>query len=144
MRRIHLFAVLIALMGCHNSQESDSHTEVFKTPQQASAARQARLLQSHKELAISVLRFARPDIEATSGDAATIMMRADGVTHTIDLAPIEDDLKRNANDERAIMRRYLEAQLRPFDFERLGALGFERVKGMLAFELMDRQRMEDL
>jgi hypothetical protein len=42
------------------------------------------------------------------------------------------------------MRRHLDAQLRPFDVERLKAIGFERSKQLVGFELLDRRRLEEL
>src|SRR5882672_11339939 len=143
MRPIHWLAIFLGVAGCGH-QEKDSHTEVFKTPQQAVTERQARMLQSHKELAISVLRFARPDIEAKVADGSTVTLAADGVTRAVDLASIEPEMVRRPNEERAILRRYLEGQMRPFDAERVKAMGFDNVKSMAAFELMDRRRLEDL
>ena len=133
---------LMLIAGCEH-HEKDSHTEVFKTPEQSAADRWARQLQAHKELAVSVLHFSRPDIEAKSGEGSTIVLQADGVTRIVDLKPVEERIAHHANEERAILRTYLEGELRPFDVQRLRTVGFERVKQQAAFVLVnDKGRHE--
>ena len=143
MRRLTALIVFLTLAGC-NHHEQDSHTEVFKTPQETIAERRTRQLAAHKELALSFLRFARLDIEAKLADGTSIQVQADGVTRTIDLLPIEEQMVRHSNEERAIVRRYLEEQLKPFDFDRLKSLGFERVQKQVAFELVNTQSLAEM
>jgi hypothetical protein len=143
MRRLTALLIFLTLAGC-NHHEQDSHTEVFKTPEQAIAERRTRQLAAHKELALSVLHFARPDIEAKLADGTSIHVQADGVTRMIDLLPIEEQMVRQSNEERAIVRRFLEEQLKPFDFDRLKSLGFERVKNQTAFELVNTQSLAEM
>ena len=135
--------LLLSVLGCEH-HEKDSHIEVFKTPEQAAADRRVNALQAHKDLAVSVLRFARPDIEAKPGDGTTITLQADGVTHAVDLQPVEKQIAGHTNEERAILRKYLENEVRPFDVERLKALGFDHVKTLAAFELVNTQGQRDL
>src|SRR2546423_1892555 len=129
MRRHPRSALLVPMLllltaGCSNNAGTDSHTEVFKTADAVAGERLQKQLEAHKELAVSVLRFSRHDIDAKPAEGTTITVTADGVTQPIDLAPIEQQLLQHQNDERAILRRYLEGQLRPFDLERLKVLGF--------------------
>src|SRR5260221_12647465 len=80
MQRVfNLLFLLATVTGC-SSPGHDSHTEVFKTSEEVAADRLARQLQSHKELAVSVLRFSRPDVEVKPADAANVTVSADGVT----------------------------------------------------------------
>ncbi len=138
------FAVAaLAPFGCEH-HEKDSHTEVFKTAQDVVVERRAKQLTAHKELAISVLRFSRPDLEAKSAEGTSISVQADGVTRPIDLLPIEEQLVRHAADERAILRRYLDVQLRPFDFERLKLLSIDRVMKQASFELVNTAGLKEM
>ena len=143
MRRITAILFALALLGCDHN-EKDSHTEVFKTPQALLADRRAKQLTAHKDLAISVLRFSRPDIEAKNSDGTSILVQADGITRPIDLLPVEEQLVHHSNEERAILRRYLDAQLRPFDFERLKSLGWDQVKKQASFELVNAAGLKEM
>jgi hypothetical protein len=144
MQRILCSLILIctALLGCH-PEKNDSHTEVFKTPDQLATDRNKQLLQSHQELAISVLKFARPDLQTQITETG-IVARADGVEKQIDLLQIENELIHNANHERPIIRRYLDTQLRPFDQQRLQTLGFDKVRPMVRYELVNRGQLEQM
>lgn len=142
MRRFISLALCLMFLSCEHN-EKDSHTEVFKTPQQVIEERRARQLQAHKELAVSVLRFARPDIEAKTADGTTIALEADGVKQAIDLEPIEEQMVRHTNEERAILRKYLEEQLKPFDVERVKSIGFDRVKRETSFDLVNAKELEE-
>ena len=144
MRRIFviLFCLGSVLAGCDHN-EKDSHTEVFKTPGEMMADRRARQLAAHKDLAISVLKFARPDIEAKPAGGTAISVSADGVTRSIDLEPIEEQMVRQSTEERAILRHYLEEQVRPFDVERLKGLPFAQVRKQAGFELLNDEALKD-
>jgi hypothetical protein len=137
-----LILICLALLGCH-PEKNDSHTDVFKTPNQLATDRNKQLLQSHQELAISLLKFARPDLQAQTTDTG-IAVRADGLEKQIDLLPIENELIHHANQERPILRRYLEQQLRPFDQQRLQTLSFNKVRPMLRYELVNRGQLEQM
>jgi hypothetical protein len=137
-----LFAPLL-VVGC-GPKAQDSHTEVFQTAQQGAAERLARQLQAHKELAVSVLRFSRPDVTAKPADGTSITVSADGVTRAIDLAPIEDQLLHHENEQRAIVRKYLDEQMRPFDFERLKGMGFGKVQKQVAFALVNDRTLAEM
>jgi hypothetical protein len=137
-------ALLLWIGGCGGSAGTDSHTEVFKTADAVATDRLQKQLEAHKELAVSVLRFSRHDVEAKAAQGTTITVSADGVTQPIDLAPIEQELLHHQNEERAILRRYLDEQLRPFDLERLKILGFDRARAMAGFTLVNSHDLTDL
>lgn len=143
MRRITALLFFLTLLGCDHN-EKDSHTEVFKTPQELLGERRAKQLAAHKELAISVLRFSRPDLQASTADGSSIAVQADGVSQPIDLLPVEEQLVHHSNEERAIIRRYLDTQLQSFDFERLKSLGLERVKKQASFEIVNTARLQEM
>src|SRR5947209_10549800 len=136
-----LVTLPLALAGCSH-QEKDVHTEVFQTPEQVASERREKLLASHKELAVSVLKFARPDISAKPAAGGEITVAADGVTEAIELTPIEDELAQNATKERAVLRRYLDAQLKSFDERRVRELGFEKLRPFIRFGLANESGME--
>lgn len=146
MRCITALSMALAILtipGCDHN-EKDSHTEVFKTPRELLADRRAKQLAAHKDLAISVLRFSRPDLEAKAAEGTSIIVQADGITRPIDLLPAEEQLVNHSNEERAMIRRYLDEQLRPFDFERLKSLGMERAKKQVTFELVSAAGLKEL
>src|SRR5437016_2363794 len=137
MRPLSLLSALgLLLLPACSHPGRDSHTEVFKTADDVAADRLTRQLQAHKELAISVLRFSRPDIEAKANSTSSLNISADGVSRSIDLSPIEPQLLHHPNEERALLRKYLEDQLHPFDVDHLKSLGFERTKRQLGFMLV--------
>jgi hypothetical protein len=135
---------LALLLSACSHPSQDSHTEVFKTAQDAAAERLATQLKAHKELAVSVLRFSRPDIDAKPADGTSITIAADGITHTIDLAPIEEQLLAHQTEQRAILRKFLDEQLRPFDFDRLKLLGFAKVRTQITFLLVNDQTLGEM
>jgi hypothetical protein len=135
--------LLLCCLGCQ-FHGTDSHTEVFKTPEEVSADRRSKQLEAHKELAVSVLHFARPDIEAKAVAGTSISVRADGISSAIDLAPVEEQMLRHSNEERAILRKYLEAQLKSFDNDRLKALGFQKVKEQAGYVLVSRRTLQEM
>jgi hypothetical protein len=143
MRSILLILLALLLSACSHGGQ-DSHTEVFKTAQDAAAERLAHQLQAHKELAVSVLRFSRPDIDAKPADGTSITVAADGVTRSIDLAPIEEQLLAHQSEQRAILRKFLDEQLRLFDFDRLKSLGFVKIRNQVTFLLVNDQTLHEL
>jgi hypothetical protein len=142
MRQINLVATFLALLTGCSSGGVDSHTEVFKTPEQASKERYEILLKQHKELAVSVLKFARPDVEAKVAEGPNIAIAADGVSRTVDLTPIEDQLVRQPDQERNLLRHYLTEQLRPFDVERLKTIGFAKARKWCSYELVNGRDLD--
>jgi hypothetical protein len=139
-----LAASLLLLIPACSHPGQDSHTEVFKTAQDAAADRLAHQLQAHKDLAVSVLRFSRPDIDAKPADGTSITLAADGVTRSIDLAPIEEQLLQHQAEQRAILRKFLDEQLHPFDFDRLKSLGFAKVRNQITFLLVNDQTLGEM
>jgi hypothetical protein len=128
------FSLLACIAGCVD-KGVDSHTDVFKTADQIADARREKLLETHKELAVSVLKFSRPDLTVKPGAAGTIDVSADGLTQPIDLIPIELQMASQSNRERTVLRKYLDEQLRPFDQRRVRELGFEKLKPSLRYQL---------
>ena len=144
MTRIALVIPLALLLSACSHSGQDSHTEVFKTAQDAAADRLASQLQAHKDLAVSVLRFSRPDIDAKAAEGTSITVAADGVTRSIDLAPIEEQLLQHQPEQRAILRKFLDEQLRPFDFDRLKSLGFAKVRSQITLLLVNDQALNEM
>jgi hypothetical protein len=142
-RALLIMASVLLLCGC-GAHGVDSHTEVFKTPEQASAERLATQLKEHKDLAVSVLKFSRPDLQAKAGDGASVVVSADGVSQSIDLTPVEGELLKHSNEERNILRRYLAEQLRGFDVERLRAIGFERSRPWISYDLVNGRTLDEM
>src|SRR5579862_394755 len=114
-----LILLALILTGCH-PEKNDSHTEVFKTPEQTSIERRTQLLKSHQDLAITLLKFSHPDVTAKPADTG-IAVQADGLQKQIDLAPLEDQLERHSGNERLILSSFLRQQMQPFDQQRLDA-----------------------
>jgi hypothetical protein len=135
--------LLLLLLGCEHN-EKDSHTEVFKTPEQALAERREKQLQAHKELAVSVLKFSRPDLQAAPTDGAAITVQAEGVSRTIDLTPIEEQLVKHPNEERATLRKFLADDLRNFDVDRLKKLSFDQIKSRGAYLLINAKDLAEM
>jgi hypothetical protein len=134
-------AILSLTVGCGH-QGKDVHTEVFQTPEQVAGERREKLLASHKELAISVLKFSRPDITAKPAEKGEITVSADGVTQAIDLTPLENELAQNATKERAVLRRYLEEQIKSFDERCVREMGFKKARPFIRFALANETGME--
>jgi hypothetical protein len=130
-----LVLVCAVLAGCH-PEKNDSHTDVFQTPDQLAAGRRKEQLKAHAELAISLLHFERPDVQAQATDSG-ITVQADGVQRQIDLLPIEDELEHQTNQERPILHRYLQEQLRTFDQQRLASMSFAAVRPMVRYQLVN-------
>lgn len=142
MRAIRLSLCLSLIAAGCSSPGKDSHTEVFKTPEQAARERATTMIKEHQKLAVSVLKNARPDVAAQPAEGASITVTADGVSREIDLTPIEDELNRQANQERNILRRYLGEQLRPFDVERLKTVGFAKAKPWVTYDLVNGRDLD--
>lgn len=134
-------ALVAGLAGCSH-QDKDAHTEVFQTPDQVAGERREKLLAAHKELAVSVLKFSRPDLTTKPADGATISVSADGVTEPIDLEPVEAELAQNTTKERAVLRKYLDEKLKAFDERRVRETGFEKAKPFIRFALANETAME--
>ena len=79
--RFRLLILAAALAGCADPGK-DSHTEVFKTAQTAAADRLAQQLKAHKDLAVSLVRSSRPDVEAKLADGPAIAKVSSAVTGT--------------------------------------------------------------
>jgi hypothetical protein len=144
MTRFALVIPFAMLLSSCSHPGQDSHTEVFKTAQDAAADRLKQQLQAHKEQAISILRFSRPDIDAKPAEGTSITIAADGLTRSIDLAPIEEQLLAHQTEQRAILRKFLDEQLRPFDFDRLKSLGFAKVRSQITFLLVNDQTLGEM
>jgi hypothetical protein len=143
MQRLNAFMMLLLLLGCDHN-EKDSHTEVFKTSDQARSERAEKQLQAHKELAVSVLKFSRPDIKAVPAEGTSITVQSDSVSRTIDLLPIEEQLVKQPNEQRAILRKFLAEKLRSFDVDHLKQLGFDAVKSKAGYQLVNARDLAEM
>ena len=132
------------LAGCAGPQAPDSHREAFQNTQQASAKHLAEQLEATKDLAIDILKFERPDVTATKGDAGTINLEADGQRKSVDLASLQGALLVEGAKKRDILLNHLHRQLAPFDQDRLRAMGFDRAKTILVARFVSRDELRDL
>lgn len=138
MRRTFIFGgvvlagVVVGLAGCGGQTGPDSNTEVFKTPEAATAARRAKLEQDWRELAAKIANAERPDVQTRQApDAFAILFSADGVEQRVDLSPLREKLISANGKEREPIRAYLAEQWPAFDRMRLKAIGFEKAAPML-------------
>jgi hypothetical protein len=131
--RFSLSPILIFILttGCSKQTGPDSNTAVFKTAEQATAARKAKLLVDWQEMAAKIANAERPDIRTIKAPGFALQMSADGVEQTIDLTPLSETLMDKMGKEREPIRAYLAQKLPLFDRARLAKLGFERVRPML-------------
>jgi hypothetical protein len=130
------------LAGCTTQTGPDSNTGVFKTPEQATAARKAKLLDDWQKMAERIANAERPDIKTSKGEGFTLNLAADGVEQTIDLGPLVEKLTSASGKEREPIRAYLAQKIPPFDRARLAKIGFARAKPMLHPELFNMRQTE--
>ncbi len=132
LRNLILAALVgLTMAGCSKQTGPDSNTAVFKTAEQATAARKAKLLVDWQEMAAKIANAERPDIKTIKAPGFALQMSADGVTQTLDLTPLSEKLMDAMGKEREPIRAYLAQKVPEFDRARLKALGFDRVKPML-------------
>jgi hypothetical protein len=151
MRRTFIFGgvvlagVVIGLAGCGGQTGPDSNTQVFKTPEAASAARRAKLEQDWRELAARVANGERPDVQTREAtDGLAVVFAADGVEQRVDLSPLTEKLINANGKEREPIRAYL-AELWPaFDRMRLKAIGFAKAAPMLRPLLVNMKQTQAL
>src|SRR5687768_11208418 len=110
-----LFTLLLFPLGCAENAAPDTHTEVFKTPDEVLAAPRAHQVKSWKTTAIEVLREERPDLSAEPDEGAAIILTGEGVRERIDLNPIAADLTAQPDIAHSILRQYLLKYILPFD-----------------------------
>ncbi len=139
-----LTTATLGLAGCPGPQAPDSHPEAFQTARQASVKHLAEQLEATKDLTIDIVKFERPDVTATKGDAGTINLDADGQHKSVDLAPLQGALLVEGAKKRDILLSHLHTQLAPFDQDRLRAMGFEKAKTILQPRLVSREELRDL
>ncbi len=130
--------------GCAGPKTPDSHPEVFVNGQTAAIKRRAEQLEASKDLTIDLLAFERPDLKTTKGEAATVIIQADGQSKSLDLAPLQNALLVEGAKKQDILHAFLRKQIPAFDQDRLRALGFEHVKPLLVPSLLTRTEVSDL
>ena len=139
-----VFALMALAAGCPPRTGPDSHTEVFLTPDQIRAQREAKLIAQWKVTAVSLVKGERPDIVASATDPFGVTLGADGQTMAVDLLPLKPALLApNANSEE-ILRPPLMARVVAFDQQRLAALGYQRARAMLAPRLIAAEEATQL
>jgi hypothetical protein len=132
LRNLILVALAgLTMAGCSKQTGPDSNTAVFKTAEQATAARKQKLLVDWQEMAAKIANAERPDIRTIKAPGFALQLSADGVTQTLDLTPLSEKLMDSMGKEREPIRAYLAQKVPEFDRARLKALGFERVRAML-------------
>jgi hypothetical protein len=151
MRRTFIFGgvvlagVLVGVTGCGGQTGPDSNTEVFKTPEAATAARRAKLQQDWRELAARIANGERPDVQTRqASDGFAIIMSADGVEHRVDLSPLTEKLIGANGKEREPIRAYLAQQWPAMDRARLKKIGFEGARPMLRPLLVNMKQTQAL
>jgi hypothetical protein len=153
MRRTYIFGgvvvagllAAVGLAGCGGQTGPDSNTEVFKTPEAASAARRAKLEQDWRELAARIANAERPDIQTRQAtDAVAVIFSADGVEQRVDLSPLSEKLLSANGKEREPIRAYLAQQWPAFDRARLKAMGFDKAAPMLRPLLVNMKQTQAL
>lgn len=145
--RLLTFAALSVsplLSGCHGGKGKDSHVDAFQTIDQARAQRLGQQRAGWQELAVQILAADRPGVTAKAEETNSVHIEADGVSRSVSLVPVYEDLASHMADERGILRKLLAEQLRSFDTERLRALGFDAVKAHLYPMLVNGKRVEEL
>jgi hypothetical protein len=135
---------LLLLLGCSSQTGPDSNPEVFKTVDQASAARKQKLLLDWQEMTMKIANAERPDVRTIKAEGFAVKMSADGVERTIDLTPLHEKLDQNTGKEREPIRAYLADQFPVLDRARLKAIGFERARPMLRPMLANTKRTGEL
>lgn len=130
------------LTGCSTQTGPDSNTGVFKTPEQATAARKAKLLDDWQKMAERIANAERPDIKTGKGEGFSLNLSADGVEQTIDLSPLAEKLTSAVGKEREPILAYLAQKFPAFDRARLAKIGFDHAKSMLHPELFNMRQTE--
>ena len=131
-------------MGCATTPEEDSHTEVFRTPEELLAARTAKQRDSWRQLAVTLLQEERPGVAAAPARDLTITASADGAQTTFDLAPIEHLLIAQSDRADIIMRDHFQKTLAAFDQARLSRWPYERAKPLLRPMFITGPQLADL
>jgi hypothetical protein len=142
--QFYLLAMLWAglMAGCTTQTGPDSNTGVFKTPEQATAARKAQLLDDWQKMAERIANAERPDIKTSKGEGFSLNLTADGVEQTIDLSALVEKLTSAVGKEREPIRAYLAQKFPAFDRARLAKMGFERARPLLHPELYNMRQTE--
>ncbi len=135
--RLLAIVAVVVLVGCGGQTGPDSNTGVFKTPEQATAARKAKLLDDWRKMAERIANAERPDIKTTSGEGFSLHLSANGEEQDVDLSPLTEKLSSATGKEREPIRAFLAEKVPAFDRARLARMGFERVKAMLHPELFN-------
>lgn len=144
MRKLNLrllaIVAVVVLVGCGGQTGPDANTGVFKTPEQATAARKAKLLDDWQQMAERIANAERPDIKTSKGEGFSLHLLANGEEQEIDLTPLTEKLTSATGREREPIRAYLAEKVPSFDRARLARMGFERVKPMLHPELFNMRQ----
>jgi len=143
--RFPLLAVLLLTLSPACSQPgTDSHREVFQTPEQAAIERRGQQQAEFQDLAVTILAVDRPAVKAEKEGQNSIHVEADGVSRSVSLVESYESLGSHPNQERTVLHAYLSEQLRPFDADRLRALGFDAVKPHLFPMLVNSKQLDEM
>jgi len=132
--------LMTLLIGCTSQTGPDSNTGVFQTPEQATAARKAKLLIDWQEMAARIANAERPDIKTIKGEGFSLHLSADGVEQTLDLTPLTEKLSSAAGKEREPIRAYLNLKVPEFDRARLAKMPFEQARLMIHPQLYNARQ----
>ncbi len=138
--------VLVLLAGCTTQTGPDSHTEVFKTPEQAAAARRDKLRADWQDMAVKINNSDRPDAKTHKHptQAFALLVQADGVERTIDLSPLAEKMTGAMGKEREPIRALLSREMAAMDRDRLMKMGFDQVKALLYPTLANGKQLQGM
>ena|SRR5687768_1675328 len=145
MRRLWLLLSVVVAFACNPQTGPDANTDVFKTPEEATEYRRARLMSDWADLAARIANAERPDvrtIKAPQGFA--LLASADGVERRIDLTPLTVQLTGSQTREREVIRNYLARELPALDRDRLLKIGFDKARPLLWPQLANTKQLSEM
>jgi hypothetical protein len=144
MNRITGSILILLVAGCSGQTGPDSNAGVFKTPEEATAARKQKLVLEWQEMAARIANAERPDVRTIKGPGFALLMSAEGGEETVDLSPLSEKLASAVGREREPIRAFLTERFAAFDRARLKSLGFERLRDRLWPFLVNMKQTSEL